>query len=417
FDIDEDVDADGLADCADYCPVYAQPLATGDGRVGFPIGTLQEAIDLAGESGCNEVRAYHGTYYENVSWNGWPVNAESVSGASGTIIDGQGLDSVVAFETAEGEDARIYGFTLTNGGGGEGPGIRVRYASPTIEGNLIRGNVANAGNWLAGGIRVYEGDPVIVDNEITDNDAGYGGPENGCDGGGINIRGGSAYIAGNLIADNTAGDGGGIWIAYSDAVIVNNVISGNEARDADTVAGGQGGGINVQLAGPNGPYIASNLITDNVASMFGGGIVTYEANDLYPSARITNNTIVFNEVTDTDNGAGVCQWRRTTPTFTNNIIAYNDGVGVFSEDDMDATFTYNLVYGNTTNYSGLAGDGGGNISADPRFAGVSNDADWTNDDFTLLSGSPAIDAGDPGTSDADGSRADVGAYGGPSGAW
>ncbi len=413
FDIDFDADEDGVADCEDDCPVYAAPLATGDGRIVDPIGTIQEAVDLAGSSGCNEVRAYQGTYYENVSWNGWPVNAESVSGPEVTTIDGQDLDSVVAFETAEGEDARIYGFTITNGGGGEGPGIRVRYASPTIEGNVITGNVSNVANWLGGGIRVYEGDPVIVDNEITGNDAGYGGPENGCDGGGINVRGGAPYIAGNLIADNTAGDGGGIWIAYSDAVIVNNVISGNEAMDGDATAGGQGGGINVQISGPTGPFIASNLITDNVASMFGGGIVTYEANDSYPSAQITNNTIVFNEVTDTDNGAGVCQWRRTTPTFKNNIVAFNAGVGVFSEDDMDATFTYNLVYGNGTDYSGLSGDGGGNLAVDPLFTNTSDDADWTNDDFTLRSGSPAIDAGDPGMNDADGSRSDLGAYGGP----
>lgn len=419
FDIDFDDDGDGLADCEDYCPVYASPApgTGGDGRIDYPVGTLQEAVDLAGATACYEVRAYEGTYLENVNWYGYPVNAESVSGAAATILDGQGLDSVVAFETAETEDARIFGFTITNGGGDEGPGIRVRYASPTIEGNVITDNVANVSPYLAGGIRVYEGDPVIIDNEITNNDAGYGGPENGSDGGGINVRGGSPYIAGNLIADNSAGDGGGLWIAYTDAIIVNNVIAGNIAMDSDLVAGGQGGGINIQISGPTGPFVASNLITDNVASMFGGGIVTYEANDLYPSAQITNNTITFNEVTDTDYGAGVLQWRRTTPTLTNNIIAYNAGVGVYSEDGTDATYTYNLVYGNTTNYVGLAGSGAGNLVADPLFVGVSDDADWTNDDFALRSGSPAIDAGAPGDADTDGSPADLGAYGGPSGDW
>lgn len=415
FDIDDDSDADGLADCEDYCPVYAAPGAAGDGRVSDPMGALQDAIDLAGASGCYEVRAYQGTYYENLNWYGYPVNAESLAGAAVTIIDGQGLDSVVAFETAETEDARIYGFTVTNGGGDEGPGIRVRYAAPTIEGNVITGNVANVSPWLAGGIRVYEGDPAIIDNEITENDAGYGGPEDGADGGGINVRGGSPYIAGNLIADNTAGDGGGLWIAYTDGIIVNNLIAGNEAMDDDATAGGQGGGINVQISGPTGPFISGNVITDNTASMFGGGIVTYEANDLYPSAQITNNTITFNQVTDTDYGAGVCQWRRTSPTLTNNIIAYNDGVGVYSENDMDGTYTYNLVYGNGTNYSGLSGSGAGNLSADPLFAGVTNDADWTNDNFVLLAGSPAINAG-TGT-DSDGSRADLGAYGGVYGGW
>jgi hypothetical protein len=417
FDIDEDADEDGLADCADYCPVFAMPGASGDGRVSDPLGLLQDAIDLAGSSGCNEVRAYQGTYYENVNWYSYPVNAESVSGPTVTTIDGQMLGSVVTFETAETEDARVYGFTITNGGGDDGAGVSVRYADPTIEGNVLTENVADVSPYLGGGIRVYEGAPVIRDNTITLNDAGYGGPENGSDGGGINVRGGSPYIVGNLIADNTAGDGGGIWIAYSDAILVNNFIAGNWAMDDDATAGGQGGGINVQISGPSGPFIAGNVITDNVASMYGGGIVTYESNDDYPAAQITNNTITFNEVTDTDYGAGVLQWRRTTPVFTNNIIAYNDGVGVYSEDDMDPTFTYNLVYGNATNYSGLSGSGAGNLASDPRFAGVSNDGDWTNDDFALGSGSPAVNAGDPGDVDPDGSRADIGAFGGAYGEW
>jgi hypothetical protein len=38
-------------------------------------------------------------------------------------------------------------------------------------------------------------------------------------------------------------------------------------------------------------------------------------------------------------------------------------------------------------------------------------------DFTLTTASPAVDAGDPTRSDADGSRADAGAYGGPNGTW
>ena len=36
-----------------------------------------------------------------------------------------------------------------------------------------------------------------------------------------------------------------------------------------------------------------------------------------------------------------------------------------------------------------------------------------NDDLTLAAGSPAIDAGDPSISDPDGSRSDIGAFGGP----
>jgi hypothetical protein len=157
----------------------------------------------------------------------------------------------------------------------------------------------------------------------------------------------------------------------------------------------------------------ANIISDNTASMFGGGVVTYEANSSYSHARIENNTIVYNEVTDTDLGAGICQYNRTTPTFVNNIIAFNHGTGAYSEDGIDASFTYNLVYGNVVDYDGLTG--ASNISVDPRFFNATDDGRWDNDDFTLKPASPARDAGDPAILDADGTASDLGAFGGPEG--
>ena len=419
-DADDDVDADGIADCADYCPVYASPLAAGDGRFDNPIGTIQEAVDLAGSTGCFEARAFYGTYEENVDFNGWDVNLESLSGKESTVIDGGAVTSVVSFKSGETDAARIYGFTLTNGGGADGPGISVHDSDPTIEANLITENVANVATYLGGGIRIYNGSPTILDNRISDNDAGYGLDENGSDGGGIDIRGGTPYIDGNVIVDNTAGDGGGLWLAYSDAIITHNWISGNMAMDSDPDKGGQGGGINVQIGGSIETWVIANVISDNVASMFGGGVVTYETNDAYGEARIENNTIAYNEVTDDSYGAGICQWGRTHPTFVNNIIAYNHGVGAYSADATDSTFTYNLVYGNVTggtetNYEGLTG--AINISVDPKFASATDDGDWSNDDFSLMSSSPALGSGDPAIPNTDGSRSDIGAYGGINGVW
>ena len=421
-DADLDTDADGERDCVDACPVYAAPGASGTGTPVAPLGTLQGAVDLAGESGCNEARAYPGTYLENVDWHGWPVNAESVKGEDETILDGDGDASVVSFVSGETAEARISGFTITNGAGASGAGINVREADPTIEGNRIVGNNADVAPYLGGGIRVYEGSPLIVDNLIQGNDAGYGGPEDGSDGGGINLRGGAATILGNLIVDNSAGDGGGIWTAYSDALIAQNVIAGNIADDVpdagDEAKDGQGGGINVQVAGLDGPRIVGNVISDNMASTYGGGVVTYEDNAAYGEATVSNNTIAFNAVRDTDYGAGFCQWGRTAPVFVNNLVYGNDGVGVYSRDDIDATVTFNLVFGNTADWAGSAtftGDGGGNVLADPRVGAASADGDWTNDDFALGTASPAIDAGDPEILDPDGSRSDIGHLGGPFG--
>lgn len=440
-----DSDGDALLDCDDYCPVFALPGATGDGRPHDPLGLLQDAVDDAGASGCNEVRAYYGTYEENVDFHGYGVNMEAISGPASTVIDGGGDDSCIILEEdgdgdTDEDNARVAGFTITGGGGGVGAGIRIKECAPTIEDNIITGNTITtdtAGNpigaagGVGGGIRVYNGSPSILGNEITLNDACIDGPEDGCDGGAIDIRGGAPVVMDNVMTENTAGDGGAIWVAYSDALIRSNWISGNEADDSAEADGeglerdGQGGGIDVQIGGPNGTIIENNLITDNMASALGGGIVVYEPNSSNAKVTIANNVIAYNNVIETDWGAGFTQWNSTTPTVYNNIIYGNIGVGAYADDAASTfSFSYNLVNGNFPDYgdSSSGSDlwssfGAGNLTGDPSFKAVSNDLDWTNDDFTLKAGSPCIDAGKPDVLDADGTRSDCGAYGGPAGSW
>ncbi len=440
-----DSDADSLLDCVDYCPVFALPGGTGDGRPHDPMGLLQDAVDEAGGTGCNEVRAYYGTYEENVDFHGYGVNMESVSGPLSTILDGGGSDSCIILEEdgdgdSDEDAARVAGFTITGGGGGVGAGIRIKECSPTIEDNVITGNtitsdtegnpIGTAGG-VGGGIRVYNGSPSILGNEITLNDACLDGPETGCDGGAIDIRGGAPVVADNYLAENTAGDGGAIWVAYSDALIQNNWIVGNEADDSAEADGsglstdGQGGGIDVQIGGPNGTEIMNNIVTDNLASALGGGIVVYEPNASNMKVTIANNVIAFNNVIETDWGAGLTQWNGTTPTIYNNIVYANIGVGAYADDDASTfSFSYNLVNGNFPDYEDSsdtsdlwASMGAGNFGADPAFVGVSNDLDWSNDDFALRGTSPCIDAGKPDVFDVDGSRSDCGAFGGPAGSW
>ena len=61
----------------------------------------------------------------------------------------------------------------------------------------------------------------------------------------------------------------------------------------------------------------------------------------------------------------------------------------------------------------------GNLALNPLFVAFSDDGDPGNDDFHLQPGSPCIDAGYPDkiVNDVDGTRNDMGAYGGPLGDW
>jgi hypothetical protein len=103
----------------------------------------------------------------------------------------------------------------------------------------------------------------------------------------------------------------------------------------------------------------------------------------------------------------------------NNIIINNGWddewvcpcVGVLNYGDWAKwEFAYNIVWNNKEgNYKEVWDQTGinGNLSVDPLF--VSDSV------FILQEGSPAINVGHPEVSDIDGSRSDIGLYGGPQG--
>ena len=137
---------------------------------------------------------------------------------------------------------------------------------------------------------------------------------------------------------------------------------------------------------------------------------------------MTNNVVAFNEVGDTTYGADVCIWLTTEPSFVNNIIAgtgagFAPAVHMYSglaDWSYNAVWTDGVAYGGAT--TGLTGVDG-NLEGNPMFEDASDNGDWSDDDFHLQTTSPFIDRGDPAINDADGSRSNIGAYGGPEGSW
>lgn len=232
------------------------------------------------------------------------------------------------------------------------------------------------------------------------------------------VRGGGVYCAplssptvvNNVITGNHAVFGAGVYCAPSSAPsITNNVISGNKAVRF-------GGGIFSYTASPN---IVNNRIEANEASSAGGGIFCDR-----DTPRITNNVIWKNKA---KSGGGIsCD--RSFCTIINNTITKNEaayGGGIFFEGGA-VRIVNNILWENADDlYSGWISpssrpdhsnikDGdfrgvNGNISTDPLFA------DRESGDFSLKSDSPCLDAGnpDPMYHDPDGSRNDMGAYGGP----
>lgn len=161
--------------------------------------------------------------------------------------------------------------------------------------------------------------------------------------------------------------GANIGITYSGPLIVrNNIITGNQ--------------VGISLGFGNQPII-SNIINNTIASNGNSGIKIFNA----PEAQVIKN----------------------------NIIVSNGTYGIYCSNSSTGNISFNDVWNNSTNYYNAVAlspftpvPGTGEISQNPAF----EDAD-----FHLAEDSPCKDTGAPGPefNDPDGTRNDMGAFGGP----
>jgi hypothetical protein len=177
--------------------------------------------------------------------------------------------------------------------------------------------------------------------------------------GAVEIEGVNAVVQNSIFRNNRSNNGGGLFIDHSQSVVTNNIFF------------------------------------NNYAAVFGGGIFSS-----FSSNKIVNNTFYQNS---TDNyGGGLLLMTPVLDLVQNNIFFANTsrtgdaGIAVYETDSTHVNAEYNFLQ--------LTGD-------NPDFV--------SQTDFHLLLVSPCINAGNPEPmyDDADGSRNDQGAYGGPLGGW
>jgi len=363
--------------------------------------TIGHAISLA--SAGDTIGVGPATYKENLTI---AMSLKVIgSNAETTIVDGGTVDTVVK--------------------------ILKQNAHVTLSRLIIRGGVQSDQNYGGGGGVTNYG-TVMIDNCIIRENTGNAG-------GGVG-NSGTAWISNTIITGNNGGEtGGGIW-NYGKLTISHSSVSGNSVtaeycgvigahcsgggihnegsltiNDSDVSANivrprkvvGDGGGIFSADFGATPPTLTINrsTISNNVATGSGGGIfagylTTMTINDSTINGNgggggiETEATAAINNSTITGNGGGILNFDGTT-TLQNSIVANNSG------ENCNGTILsngYNLSSDGTCNFSRL----GDLNNTDPKLGPLQNNGGPTQTQ-ALLTGSPAIDAGNPnGCTDGNG---------------
>ncbi|MFZ0033424.1 MAG: right-handed parallel beta-helix repeat-containing protein [Sedimentisphaerales bacterium] len=363
-----------------WTQVSAQTLYVPSGEY----SSIQSAINDANNGDTVVVSA--GTYQENINFLGKAITVRSIDPndpnvVAETIIDGNApadsnFGSVVIFNSGEDTNSVLSGFTITGGTGSwlliawefhgiywnrcGGGVLCCNMSAPTISKNVFTGNAAGQG----GGIYVYGNPvnpndpsnppvhvrPVIAKNTFANNIAsgahGFPPPNNNYpngdhgDGGAIvAFQGVDATITGNLIKNNHADMyGGGIHLRqWSNSLIENDRITDNDSAL----------GAGVHITYNSSPTVRNNLIKSNTAGDFGGGGIYVLQ---YSCPLIEHNVITENEST---NGAGIyVAGTGCIATIRNNLIFNNvNGAGIRVKGTSTATIINNTLVGNTASPS------------------------------------------------------------------
>jgi hypothetical protein len=225
-------------------------------------------------------------------------------------------------------------------------------------------------------------------------------------GGGICLRNSNASFVGTFIEGNFADQGGGVYAEDgSNFSFEQGTVSENDATD--------GGGVN--LSGASGSF-SNAIVACNTASTDGGGLFTERSG----TSTFTNTVFHGNRSSTSGTARGAEAYIGTSTTFNlfNSIVEASSGTYALYGAGGTGTHTYDNVYNvSGSTYGGTLAAGSGAISSGSNFTSASCDGNPYNDTYTLTSTSASIDAGDPSSAynDADGSRNDMGAFGGQAG--
>jgi hypothetical protein len=295
----------------------------------------------------------------------------STSTLSGNSAAGNG-GGIANWGTLTVSTSSLSGNTAPQGGG-----IANDRGTLTVTGSTLSGNTAPQGG---GGIRNL-GTLTFSNSTLSGNRAAVGG--------GIANVGTLTVSTSTLSGNSATGEGGGV-VNFGTVTVSNSTLSGNSA------IGDAGGGI-VNFGTVT---VSNSTLSGNSAGGNGGGIYTSGSGPV----TLKNVTLTANRANTgggSGRGGGVYV-ASGSPMLHNTLIAgnFNGATGTTRDDvrgRLDASGDYNLI-GDGTGMTGLTNGVIGNLvgSADAPIdplLGPLDDNGGPTLTHALLSGSPAIDAG------------------------
>lgn len=367
--------------------------------------SIQEGLNNA--SAGDSVLVSTGIYYENIIWPNINGIILKGSGVDESIIDGQGIGTVLGFFDQGIWDIDsstiVQGFTIQNGfanhgvGQGSGGGILLEEASPKLIDLLIENSSSNTYGH-GGGISLNNSYGVLDGIIVQDCYADHGG--------GINLAGGMPILRNVIAQNNEANSGcGGIWAGGTIPTFYNVSVNNNVANHTGGIciehlnvdievsnlkiksntSLNNGGGLSVFRGHVT---LKNSEIIDNFSFDNGGGIRVNENSSL----NLINVNVINNSAED--NGYGIFLAHNAILRMFNSILWNNTDNEIFIDQFSPYSYFY-AYYSNILNVENsiLDNDNGyifideSVISIDPIF---NNPEDF---DFTLQSNSPCIDNG------------------------
>jgi len=375
------------------------------GSRGNPYTTIQEGVDASDDC----VYVYTGTYNEDVTLTK-DLLVLGINGADDTTIQGTGSGPTVTIDGVS-SDGVLQGFTITGGRG------KQEITTDTEScGSDATCTVTTTSYW--GGCLYVNSSQVALTELVVQKcvlpDYSYESDESGnvtvtySGGGGALLQASSPQVTDVVFRANSADNGGGVLVRDNGSPTFSHVLfDGNTSSS--------GGGVATQ---DSSPAFSNSIFANNVASGSGSG--TGGA-----AVEVAGGVFTANFVTGVGNtGASSVYLGGSASSAVVNTIFQANSSGYLIDGDGSGTssFSYNDIYnaaGSGAFSSAIIDPTGslGNISADAMFVAFTDDGSYSDDNLHLSAGSPAENTGSPADTDADGSAADMGAYGGASGNW